>query len=91
AEGFMKNLGAAFFVDYGNVWETHKDFKFSQIALAIGFGPRYDLFVGPIRFDFGFKLYDPSAPEGKKWLFEDLPNFFKDKKWAIQFGIGQAF
>ncbi len=91
AEGFLKNLGGAFFIDYGNVWETHKDFKFSQIAYAIGFGVRYDLFVGPIRFDFGFKLYDPSAPEGKKWLFEDLPNFFKDKKWAIQFGIGQAF
>ena len=88
AEGFMKNLGGAFFVDYGNVWETHKDFKFSEIAYAIGFGVRYDLFVGPIRFDFGFKLYDPSAPDDNKWLFQKFT--FKDK-FAIQFGIGQAF
>jgi len=90
AEGFLKNLGAAFFIDYGNVWETHRDFRFSQIALAIGFGPRYDLFVGPIRFDFGFKLFDPSAPEGEKWLFDNIGRIFKDK-FAIQFGIGQAF
>ncbi len=90
SEGFLKNIGAAFFVDYGNVWETHKDFRFSQIALAIGFGLRYDLFIGPIRFDFGFKLYDPSAPEGGKWLFQNASSILKDK-FRIQFGIGQAF
>ncbi len=90
SEGFLKNLSAAFFIDYGNVWETHKDFRFSQIALAVGFGPRYDLFVGPIRIDLGFRLYDPSAPDGKKWLFDDFKNIFKEK-FAFQFGIGQAF
>lgn len=90
SEGFLKNIGGAFFVDYGNVWETHKDFKFSEIAYAIGFGVRYDLFIGPIRFDFGFKLYDPSAPEGEKWLFQNTSSIFKDK-FTIQFGIGQAF
>lgn len=90
AEGILKNLGAAFFVDYGNVWETHKDFRFAQFAYAIGFGARYDLFIGPIRFDLGFKLYDPSAPEGEKWLFSNIGRIFKDK-FAIQFGIGQAF
>ncbi|NOS84428.1 MAG: BamA/TamA family outer membrane protein [Ignavibacteria bacterium] len=90
AEGFMSALGGAVFLDYGNVWETHKDFRFSQIAMAVGFGVRYDLFIGPIRFDFGFKLYDPSAPEGEQWLFDNPGRIFKDK-FAIQFGIGQAF
>lgn len=90
SDGFLKNLSAAFFVDYGNVWETHKDFRFSQIALAIGFGPRYDLFVGPVRVDLGFRLYDPSAAEGNKWLFDNFSNILKEK-FAIQFGIGQAF
>jgi len=89
-EGFMKNLGAAFFLDYGNVWETHKNFHFSEIALAIGFGIRYYLFIGPIRFDFGFKLYDPSQPEGNKWLFENFGEIFKSK-FALQFAIGEAF
>jgi outer membrane protein insertion porin family len=75
AEGFIKNLGAAFFIDYGNVWETHKDFKFSEIAYAIG---------------LGLRLYDPSAVEGEKWLFSNMGKIFPDK-FALQFGIGQAF
>ena len=58
--------------------------------MAVGFGVRYDLFIGPIRFDFGFKLYDPSAPEGEQWLFDNPGRIFKDKI-AVQFGIGQAF
>ncbi len=90
AEGFTSALGAALFLDYGNVWETHRDFRFSQIAMAVGFGIRYDLFIGPIRFDFGFRLYDPSAPEGEQWLFDNPGRIFKDK-FAVQFGIGQAF
>ncbi len=85
--GFMGNLGAAFFIDYGNVWDSHKGFKFNEIALAVGFGIRYDLFIGPVRIDFGFKLYDPSQKEGEKWLFDDFTN----NKLAIHFGIGQAF
>lgn len=90
SEGFTKNLGAAVFFDYGNIWENHKNFKASEIALAIGFGLRYDIFIGPIRIDFGFKLYDPKAKDGEKWLFEDLGQIIKSK-FAIQFGIGQAF
>lgn len=89
-KGFMKNLGGVLFLDYGNVWEDHKQFRFNQIALATGFGIRYDLFVGPIRVDLGFKLYDPSDPQNEKWLFENLSRMFKDK-YAIHFGIGHAF
>lgn len=90
SEGFMKNISSAFFIDYGNVWETHKAFRFSDFAYAIGLGVRYDLFIGPVRFDFGFRLYDPSAPDGERWLFENIGRIFKDK-FAVQFGIGQAF
>ncbi len=87
-ENFLKNISGAFFLDYGNVWESHKDFKLKQIALAIGFGVRYNLFIGPIRVDFGFKLYDPLDQD--KWLFNNFSRIFKDK-FAIQFGIGEAF
>ncbi|HMQ99125.1 MAG TPA: BamA/TamA family outer membrane protein [Ignavibacteria bacterium] len=90
AEGFTSALGGAVFFDYGNVWETHKNFRVSQIAMAVGVGVRYDLFIGLIRFDFGFKLYDPSAPEGEQWLFDNPGRIFIDK-FAVQFGIGQAF
>jgi outer membrane protein assembly factor BamA len=87
---FTKNIGLAVFLDYGNVWETHKDFRFNQIALAVGFGPRYDLFLGPIRVDLGFKLYDPTDLRGEKWLFSNMSRIFKDK-YAITVGIGEAF
>ncbi len=90
SESFSKNIGMALFLDYGNVWETHKDFRFNQIALAIGLGARYDLFLGPVRIDLGFKLYDPTDRQNEKWLFTNLSRLFKDK-FAITFGIGQSF
>lgn len=90
AENFKKNIKAAFFLDYGNVWESHKNFRLDQIAMAIGFGLRYDLFIGPIRVDLGFKLYDPLDSQGQKWLFSDFSKIFKDK-FAVHFGIGEAF
>jgi len=77
AKGFMRNIGAVVFLDYGNIWEKPADFEFNQIALDIGFGVRYNLFIGPIRFDVGYKLYDPSKRELSKFAFH--------------FGIGQAF
>jgi len=88
-ENFMKNINGALFIDYGNVWETSKQFRIDQIALATGFGFRYDLFFGAVRIDFGFKLYDPNDTNAK-WLFSDPPKIFKSK-FAIQFGIGEAF
>lgn len=90
SETFTKNIGMAVFFDYGNVWEKHKDFRFNQIALAIGFGIRYDLFLGPVRIDVGWKLYNPTDSQGEKWLFDKPSRIFKDKL-AITFGIGQAF
>lgn len=77
SKGFKKNIGAVVFLDYGNIWEKPANFNFSQIALDVGVGIRYNLFIGPVRFDVGYKLYDPSN--------RDL------SKFAFHFGIGQAF
>ena len=87
---FLKDLQIAVFLDYGNVWVTQNDFRFKQIALAAGFGFRYDLFFGPVRIDFGWKLYNPTDREGDIWLFDNPSRIFKDKL-AFNFGIGQAF
>ncbi|MCX7877517.1 MAG: BamA/TamA family outer membrane protein [Ignavibacteria bacterium] len=78
------------FLDWGNVWENIGMFKFNQIALATGLGVRYDTFVGPIRIDFGFKLFNPLADKGNHWLWENPGQIFKNK-FAIQFGLGNAF
>jgi len=90
-QDFLKNIWTVYFIDYGNVWERHKLFKLSEIALAVGIGFRYETFVGPLRVDFGFKLYNPAAEENNKWLFDNFGRLFKDKKFAFQFGIGNAF
>jgi outer membrane translocation and assembly module TamA len=87
---WTKNLGAAVFFDYGNIWETHKLFRISQIAMDAGFGVRYDLFLGPVRVDIGWKLFDPTDQHNEKWLFSNFSKVFKDKM-VITFGIGQAF
>ena len=87
---FLYPVWFVLFLDYGNVWETDGKFRLDQIALATGFGIRYDTFVGPIRIDIGFKLFNPLAAEGNKWLWQEPSNIFKNK-YAIQFGLGNAF
>ena len=89
SEDFKKNISGAVFIDYGNVWPTDEDFRFNQIAVAVGFGLRYNVFIGPVRVDFGFKLYDPTTGSNA-WLINDFSNIFSEK-FVIHFGIGEAF
>lgn len=91
SSSFTKNISSVIFADYGNVWETHSDFRIDQVALALGFGARYKIFFGPVRVDVGFKIYDPLDIDGKKWLYQnDFKTIFTNKL-AINFGIGEAF
>jgi outer membrane protein assembly factor BamA len=91
SSSFTKNISSVIFTDFGNVWETHRDFRVDQIAIALGFGARYKIFFGPVRVDVGFKIYDPLDVAGKKWLYQnDFKTIFTDKL-AINFGIGEAF
>ena len=91
ADNFMRNIWIVGFWDFGNVWESHSDFHFSQIAMAAGLGIRYNTFVGPIRIDVGFRLFDPSAVEGDRWLWDNPSRIFTPDKYAIHFGLGNAF
>ncbi|HIB48815.1 MAG TPA: outer membrane protein assembly factor [Flavobacteriaceae bacterium] len=76
-------LGAfkgAFFVDVGNIWNVADDladeeaFNFDglqdlkELAVASGFGIRYDFGFFVVRFDIGFKTHDPGRPEGERWF-----------------------
>lgn len=69
----------AFFADAGNIWNIYDDNtdpkadfdgikSFEDIALGTGLGIRYDFSFFVIRFDTGFKTYDPAEPNGSRWF-----------------------
>ncbi|MUP44311.1 outer membrane protein assembly factor [Gramella sp. BOM4] len=73
------SLNSAFFVDIGNIWnvadivedeastfESFSDLR--DIAVGSGFGLRYDFNFFVLRFDIGFKTYDPARELGNRWF-----------------------
>lgn len=44
------------FTDGGNAFLTNSDFDVTNIRQSVGFGLRYNTFVGPLRIDYGIKL-----------------------------------
>jgi outer membrane protein insertion porin family len=87
----LENFWGVYFIDYGNVWTDINKFRIKDIAVGAGVGVRYDTFVGPVRLDFGFRVYDPNEVEGKKIFISK--RFFKDvlNNGSFNIGIGQAF
>ena len=88
---YFRDLGFATFVDVGNVWSEIQKFRINEIAVAAGAGIRYYTLIGAIRFDVGFKIYDPQPGPvgGSNWIFGSGANF-RDK-YNFQFGIGNTF
>lgn len=70
-----KMVGAAIFLDVGNVWGQVDDFKWDDIRLSPGFGLRINTPIGIVRGDVGFNI----DPRGN----EDSAQFY--------FNVGQAF
>jgi len=77
--GLFGDLRGALFVDAGNIWNvldnveddraTFTNFNsLENIAVGSGFGLRYDFDFFVLRFDTGFKTYDPSQQEGSRWF-----------------------
>lgn len=81
---FVKDFGYVLFLDYGNTWNGASQFRWDNVAVAIGTGFRYYSPIAPFRIDFGFKLYDPKED---KYLY-DVPFL---ESMVINFGIGEAF
>jgi outer membrane protein assembly factor BamA len=96
----FKILGAlkgALFADAGNIWNvldnvvdeksTFKNWSdLKEIALGTGMGLRYDLNFFVVRFDLGFKTYNPAKEIGNRW-FKEL-NFGRS---VLNFGINYPF
>ncbi len=80
------DLKGALFIDAGNIWnvlDTENDpaYKFdnlkdlSDLAIGSGIGLRYDFSFFVLRFDTGFKTYEP---------------YEQDKKWFRNYNFGNA-
>ena len=73
------DLGAAFFVDGGNVFERTTQIDLGELRGSVGFGVRYRSPIGPVRLDLGFKL-DRRTVGGRL-----------EGRRGIHLSIGQAF
>lgn len=98
-----KALKYAIFSDIGNIWLSsayegmpNAEFRFDrfykELGLCVGAGLRVDLGFFIIRLDYGVPIYDPSIPEGSRWIQKS----WRENKWwkwsqGLQFGIGHAF
>jgi len=87
----------AVFADAGNIWNVFDDIedealKFNglsslqDIALGTGFGIRYDFSFFVLRFDVGFKTYDPAYSIGNRWF-----NDYNFGKAVYNIGINYPF
>ncbi len=84
------DFGGVLFVDAGNLWNSYKDITLNTIAAATGFGLRYNTFFGPLRVDFGFRLFDPYAQAGHQFIFQKTGRELLSEM-IVHFGILQAF
>ena len=87
-EYLSDKIGAALFVDYGNVWNKYDEFRYDELAVAAGFGFRYYSDFAPIRIDFGFKAYDP---DDRRSFFTRLKHNKFLNNLEFHFGIGESF
>lgn len=94
---FFGDLNGAIFADCGNIWnvldnETDETKIFSglksleSLALGTGMGVRYDFKFFIIRFDYGFKTYNPALTTGDRWFRE-----MRFDKGVLNIGINYPF
>ena len=77
----LGDFKGAFFIDAGNIWNAFDNVEdeasrftdigdLQELAIATGLGLRYDFSFFVLRFDGGFKTYNPQRPEGARWFKE---------------------
>jgi outer membrane protein insertion porin family len=87
----FNKLSVVFFYDVGNVWPTVEKVRVTDLAMASGMGLRYATIAGPLRIDFGFRVYDPADVPERRWITQK--KFYKETlgNFVLHFGIGHAF
>jgi outer membrane protein assembly factor BamA len=91
------NLIGAFFIYAGNIWNVLDDVtdtkatfdnikSLEDIAIGAGIGLRYDFSFCILRFDTGFKAYEPTFGDQNRWL-----NNFNFSNAVYNIGINYPF
>ena len=70
-----RQLGAALFLDFGQVSLKSFDIPVNDLQFSTGFGLSYTTPVGPLRLDIGFPFNPPRG----------------DRAWEIHFSVGASF
>ncbi|MDQ4139356.1 MAG: hypothetical protein M3142_02415 [Bacteroidota bacterium] len=99
-------LNGAIFIDAGNTWMISEDINrpdsqfewsdfLSEFAVGIGTGLRLDFNFLIARFDFSTKVFDPSFPQGNRYVLNQftLKNVFNrnNNHTTFNLGIGYPF
>lgn len=90
-------IKGAVFSDVGNIWDVANNIKekearfngikdLEELAVAAGFGIRYDAGFFVLRFDIGFKAHNPARPKGDRWFEE-----FNFKHAVYNIGVNYPF
>ncbi len=92
-------LNGALFTDFGNVWTLEKEDNkdgglleedfYREIAIATGYGLRFDFNFFILRLDLGLPLRSPAKDPGSRWVVEDA-----DLEWVgtnVRFNIGIGY
>ena len=77
------NIGAAAFIDAGNVWDETTTITLRDLHVAAGPGLRYFSPVGVVRADLGIQL---DRIDGL--LVDGAP---ERRRWRLHFSIGHTF
>jgi outer membrane protein assembly factor BamA len=91
------NFKGALFADAGNIWNfmdnvtiqgaVFEDLEsLKDIALGTGFGLRYDFSFFVVRFDIGFKTYNPANDMDRRWF-----NEYNFSNSVLNIGINYPF
>ena len=100
---FTAKVEGAFFLDAANVWLLNSDIRdnaefstdfYKQIAVAGGWGLRFDFDYFLIRFDFGYKLRNSNTDENNGRYWRSLNEIKSQGTWGfgnLQVGVGYAF
>jgi len=102
-------ISSAVFTDVGNIWNTHEssidpasgfklDKLYTDLAIGLGSGIRFDFNYFIIRIDYALKMKDPTRLNNNGWMdlshfkWADVkPNGLIVNNYAWQFGIGLPF